>query len=287
MFEHVFSWPFNPSQFEKTIKTDPRFRNNPVGYVAIENNHIIGFVGVMDIATRTLDGAEENVGGIWGVVTHPIHARKGVFTALMTKSHEYFKEKRFKFSFLYTSRTLIAYALYQKLGYADAVIYPSVYKVAKKPEKPAEEIGEKVNLDWNKVLKIHKQATKNRTGFVIRDKQYGEMLETREKIQPEKSVITERGYALLSENEGNVRVQELIAPTREEISELIIQIEEKTAKTVVDKIVIDKKTVETYQSHGFMILRNSYDRLMSKPFTDVTFAEAYGQKFYATSVDSF
>ncbi len=129
--------------------------------------------------------------------------------------------------------------------------------------------------------------TKNRTGFVIRDKQYGKMLETSKRIQPEKSIMEEKGYALLRENEGNMRVQELIAPTKEEISKLIIQIEEMTAKTVVDKTVLDKNALEAYQSHEYMILRYGYDLLMSKSLTDVTFAEAYGEEFYTTSADSF
>jgi predicted acetyltransferase len=117
LFQHAFWWPYNPKEFKKAIKVDPRLQNSPVGYAATKNKRLVGFVGVMDITTRTLEGSEEKVGGIWGVVTHPAFTRKGISTALMQKSHEYFKEEGYKFSLLNTSKSLIAHAFYQKLGY--------------------------------------------------------------------------------------------------------------------------------------------------------------------------
>lgn len=131
----------------------------------MRDKQIAGFVGVMDIATRTLKESEENVGGIWGVVTHPAHARKGIFKALMQKSHNYFKEQGYKFSLLYTSKILIAYALYHKLGYEDTIGSPSAYKVIKETKKTAKKTRKKIKLDWDKILELYNQATKNYTGF--------------------------------------------------------------------------------------------------------------------------
>jgi predicted acetyltransferase len=287
LFQHAFRWPFNPREFEKTIEADPRLQNSPVGYAAIEDNLVVGFVGVMDIATRTLEGSEENVGGIWGVITHPAYARRGIFKTLMRRSHEYFKEKGYKFSLLNTSKVLIAYAFYQKLGYRDAVVYQSAYKVIKEAKKQVEKSSKKVKLDWNQISKIYNQGTKDRTGFVVRDKQYGKMMETRKRIQPEKSIVRDEGYALLKDNEGNVTIQELMALTKEETSSLITQVEAKATKTIIDQTVLDKALQKAYQSHGYMILEDSYDLLMFKPLADKGFKETYGNKFYATAVDFF
>lgn len=33
----------NPIEFEEIVKTDPRLKHSPVGYVAAENDHIVGF----------------------------------------------------------------------------------------------------------------------------------------------------------------------------------------------------------------------------------------------------
>lgn len=287
LFQHAFWWPFNPAVFDRTIRADSRLKDSPVGYAALINRQVAGFVGVMDIQTRTLHEAEETVGGIWGVVTHPVHARKGIFKALMQRSHDYFREQGYRFSFLYTSKILIAHAFYRKLGYDDTVIYSSAYKTIEDMKKAARKPGKKSRIDWDKLSELYTRVTRNSTGFVIRDKQYRRMLVTRKKIQPAKCIVTDEGYALLRENEGNTYVRELMALTREEINELILQVEEKTAKTVIDEKVVDKDTLNTYQSRGYKIMREGYDVLMSKQLADATFTETYGHRFHATSVDSF
>ncbi|NIO38116.1 GNAT family N-acetyltransferase [Candidatus Bathyarchaeota archaeon] len=287
LFQHAFWYPFNPKEFEKIIRADPRLKNGPVGYAAVEDDHIVGFVGVMDIVTRTIQDSEEVVGGIWGVVTHPVHARKGIFKTLMQRSHSYFKEQGYKFSLLYTSKILIAYAFYRKLGYKDTMVYPSAYKIIKEERKTAKKTRKKIKLDWGKLVELYNQKTKNCTGFVIRDKQYGRMLETRKRIQPEKSVVTDKGYAFLREDEGNMYIKEIIALSKEETGKLISEIEEKTAKEIIYEKVAGKDTLETCKSHGYMIMREGYDLLMSKQLADTTFTETYAKKFYTTSADSF
>jgi len=287
LFQHAFWWPFNPKEFEKTIKADLRLQNSPVGYAAIKNNHVVGFVGVMDIATRTLHGSKENVGGIWGVVTHPAHARKGISTALMQRSHRYFTEKSYKFSLLNTSKSLIAYTFYQKLGYRDMMVYPSAYKVITETRKTTKKSGKKTKLDWNKIVEIYNQATQGKTGFVLKDAKYGKMLETRKRIQPEKSIVTDKGYALLKENEGNVSIQEIMALTRDELSKLITQSEEKAKRTIIAEATLDNDLQKAYLSHGFTVLEDSYDILMHKPLTNQSFTEVYGNKFHVAATDYF
>lgn len=287
LMDQAIGWPFNPVEFEKTIRANPRLQHSPVGYAAIENNHLAGFVGVTNLPTRTLDEAEETVGGIWGVATHPAYTRRGISTALMRRSHEYFKERNYRFSLLMTARPIVAYAFYQKLGYKEAVVFPSAYKLVERPRKPARKSTKKTKLDWDKILKIYNQATEERTGLVVRDKEYGRMLETRKIIQPEKSVMTEEGYALLKEGEGNVGIQEIMALATDEISKLISLIEEKAAKAVIDEVVLDNRLLHTYQSHGYMVLEDSYNVMMAKPLAKMSFTEVYGDKFYMSSADMF
>jgi predicted acetyltransferase len=119
LLDHAFNWPFSQNQFEEIISIDPRLKNSPVAFCAIENNRLIGHIGVMDLATRTLDRSIEYVGGIFGVATLPGHTQKGVCTTLMNTAHQHFKEKHYRFSFLSTSPALVAHALYEKLGYTD------------------------------------------------------------------------------------------------------------------------------------------------------------------------
>lgn len=65
-------------------------------------------------------------------------------------------------------------------------------------------------------------------------------------IQPDKTTQTEKGYALLKEDEGNVAVKEVIALTKEETSKLIGKIEEKATKTIIDRVVLNNQTLNAY-----------------------------------------
>jgi hypothetical protein len=64
---NAFNWVFNETQFEDYIKIDPRVGDGPVGFCAVENGRIIGHVGVVDLATQTLNGKMEYAGGLYGV----------------------------------------------------------------------------------------------------------------------------------------------------------------------------------------------------------------------------
>lgn len=288
LMEQALWWPLNTAEFEKVIKADPRLRDSPVGFAATENQRLIGFVGVMNLATRTLNGSEENAGGIWGVATHPAHSRKGIATTLMQKAYQHFREKGYRFSFLNAERTGIAYRFYQKLGYRESLVYPSAYKLVKRPKKQAEKPDKKIKPDWNKILEIHQQATKNRTGLVIRNLEYMKTLGIRKTIHPEKTIQTERGYALLKEDEGNLRIKEINSLTLEETNKLLRKIEEKATKTIIARAVLNSQTLNVYQSRDYVVLKESYEVLMAKPLTKTTtFQEVYGDKFYLSSADSF
>jgi predicted acetyltransferase len=278
----------NPMEFEEEIKVDPRLKHSPVGYAAIQDGYIVGFVGVMDMVTRSLDGSEIEVGGIWDVATHPAHTRKGIGTHLMQRAHQYFQETNYLFSLLTTGRDSIAYQFYQKLGYQEALTFPSAYKLIRKAEESAERARRRRKPDWNRILEIHRQTTADRTGFVIRTKHYMTMLELRKIIHPEKTIQTEEGYALLKEDKGNVTIKEIMAPTKRETIRLIRRIEEKAPKTVIDRLVLDDKMLDAYRSQGYMTQTESYSVLMAKSLAESTdFKQIYGDEFYLSSVDLF
>lgn len=113
------------------------------------------------------------------------------------------------------------------------------------------------------------------------------MLEIRKTIQSKKTIVTEKGYALMKEDEGNIFVKEIIAFTKEEKSALITEIKEKAAKTIIAEAILDSDLRTAYLAQEFMILENSYDVLMFKPLAEASFAEIYGNKFYAAATDYF
>jgi len=98
----------------KDDRLPPEFAFYAVG----EDDLILGQVGVAFSKTNTIEGVM-TVGGIWGVVTSPGYLRRGIATRLMERAHEFFLEHDMEIVGLGTSRSLVAHAMYQKLGYRE------------------------------------------------------------------------------------------------------------------------------------------------------------------------
>jgi predicted acetyltransferase len=293
LMDNAFGWPFNPKTYEKLIKIDPRLRNSPVGFCAVENERVIGYVGVMDFATRTLDGNIEYVGGIYGVATLPSHARKGISTALMNRVHEHFRERKYRFSFLCTSHTLVAYSMYQKLGYTDLLERQSAYKVLnlKKAKTTVKQRSGK--LDFDRLLKVYNEFVKGKTGFVVRDKDYLTMLKKTGYFGGKDCIIEEDGYVIFRSNVGGTWskatwIRELVALNTKEMNRLVGLVEAKAKDLIMDRDVVDKALLQIYNSRGYMIEKRSHIVIMVKPLTaKASFKQTYGNKFYLTELDFF
>jgi len=291
LLDHAFYWVFNHRQFDKLVKIDSRLKNGPVGFCAVEDGRITGHVGVMDLATRALDRSIEYAGGLYNVATLPGYTQKGVCTTLMSKAHEYFRDKRYRFSFLSTSQALVAHALYEKLGYVDLTQYPSVYKVFhdKKTKHPSKENTK--GFDLERILGIYNNFSRDKTGFVVRDRAFFKMLRARAKIEgikPEMCIIGEEGYVMFREDKTGIWIRELVALNVEQMHELIDILENRTRGAVYDREVLDSRLWEVYRSRGYVIQNSSFGLMMFKPLVSgASFKKTYGDRFYMSRLDAF
>lgn len=288
MLDQAFNWIFDESQFSDTIKIDPRLKNSPVGFCALENDKVIGYVGVMDLVTRTLEDTHEQVGGLYGVATLPEFTRRGVFSTLIVKAHDYFKERGYRFSFLGTSPALVAHHLYEKLGYADVVEYPSAYKVVGSKSRNAHVEGLASAFEPQRMLNIYNIATKRMTGLVVRDLAYLNMLRKVEAIKPRHILIEDEGYVVFRKEKATTWVRELIATGKKGTERLVTAIEQKTKAIVYNRAILDKTLLKVYRSRDYIIQEKGYAVMMCKPLTgDVSFTQTYGDKFFLSRLDSF
>ncbi|MGA2767264.1 MAG: GNAT family N-acetyltransferase [Candidatus Bathyarchaeia archaeon] len=288
LLDHAFNWVFDRRQFEDAIKIDPRLKNGPVGFFAVENERIIGHVGVMDLATRTLGGTMEPVGGVYGVATLPGFTRRGVSTALMSMAHQYFKEKDYRFSFLFTSHALVAHALYLKLGYVDLIEYPSAYKVisVKKAKRSGKGMGS--GFDVDRIPSIYSEFSKDRTGFVVRDRSYLRMLKKVEGIKAKQCFIGKDGYVIFREDKSGIWIRELIVLDAKEADLLIDMMEKRTRGLVYDRAVLDKGLLGVYRSRGYIVQEKAHSVMMFKLISpDTSFKDTYGDKLYLSRLDAF
>lgn len=286
LMEQGFGWPFDAQEFDRRIRIDPRLRESCVGLCAFEAGRVVGFVGVMDLATRTHEGKVEKVGGIYSVATLPGYTRRGICRMLIDRAHECLIEKHCRFSFLTTSPTIVAYDLYTKLGYFDVTSFPGAYKVtAKKKNRRKTQGG--TRLDFSRMLKIYDKYVKDKTGLVVRDEAYMKVLVKTHEISARECITTDRGYVIFKKEKKHIRIRELAAYDEEEMHRLIKLIENRAENLIYARAVLDPNLQRVYRSHEFSVLQAGHGVIMVKELADVTFSEAYGDRFYMSSLDHF
>lgn len=287
LMEQAFGWPFDPFDFGRVTKLDPRLRDSSVGFCAVDEGEVVGYVGVMDLDCRTLDGTVEKVGGIYGVATLPGHTRQGICRMLLDHTHQHFIEKGYRFSLLTTSPTIVAHALYKKLGYFDVISFPAAYKVREKIEKESKPPRQSAKLDFDMMLKIYRSYVKDKSGFVVRDKAYMRMLAKTNEITQRQCITTKKGYIIFKQEKKQIRIRELAARDEKEMNNLIRLVEQRAKNVIYARAVLDPNLRQTYKSRGFSVLESGHGVLMAKNLTNASFANTYGNTFYMTSLDHF
>jgi len=292
LLDHAFRWPFNQRSFDQIARVDPRLKDGPMGFCAVEDNRVVGYVGVMDLATRTLDGTIEYVGGLYGVATLPSHVRKGISTTLIDRAHQHFEGKNYRFSLLGTSRTLVAHSLYEKLGYADLLEIPSAYKIIRVKGAVSAQKREAAKIDLGRILNIYIDHVKEKTGLTVRTKAHMRMLKKAEGLKAKECIVDEEGYVLFKHIQdawvSGVWVRELVALNTEEMNSLLDFVEGKAKDLVCDRAVLDSRLLQVYRSRGYMIQKRSHSVMMVKPLRhDRSFSQIYGDKFYLAGLDFF
>ncbi len=288
LMDLAFWWPISPKTMEERINTDVRLKSGPVGFCAVEEGRLVGFVGVMDIPTKTVEGKVEIIGGIWAVATNPGFARQGICKTLMEAAHHYFRSQNYRFSFLCTGRTIIAYAFYRKLGYkeVDAVNqFKGAYKVLDKTESEGKNVSSALNS--KKIYQLYEKFVEDKTGFVVRQKDFVTMFAKRKRFDERKSIQKEKGYALLTESQNVTKVQDLVALDDSTYGELIEEIERFAKSGVINRSVANEGVLNIYKSKGYRVQNGDDGVLMVKNLTGAEIDAVYGESFYIGILDWF
>ena len=288
LMELAFWWPMSPKDFDELINMDVRLKNGPVGFCAVKDERLAGFVGVMDIPTKTLKGETEIIGGIWCVATNPDFSRQGICKSLMEAAHNHFRKQKYRFSFLCTGRTIIAYGIYKKLGYTEVEYvneFLAVYKVLDKT-KPVDKKAD-TRLDPEKIYNIYEKFVENKTGFAVRQKDFVTLFVKRKRFGERKSILKEKGYALVMDVRNVIKVQDMVALNDAVYGELIDEIEELAKSGVIDRTVADERLLRIYKSKGYRVQKRDDGVLMVKNLTDASIDKVYGDSFYMAALDWF
>jgi predicted acetyltransferase len=288
LMDVAFWWPITPKTMEESIEADVRLKDSPVGFCAVENGRLAGFVGVMEIPTKTVSGNTEIVGGVWGVATNPASACRGICKALMEEAHNYFRSQDYTFSFLCTNPTIIAYGIYRRMGYEEveaANQITAVYKVMDRPQSRKKSSG--VCLDPARAYQLYAKFTEGKVGLVVRQEDFVTMYAKRKRFDQKKSILKPNGYVLLSDTENVIRVRDMVALDYETYGELIDDTEQLAQKGVINGSVADEALVHLYRSKGYRLQRGHNGVVMVKRLKDARFDDVYGPSFYIGALDWF
>ncbi|UCE74507.1 MAG: GNAT family N-acetyltransferase [Methanomassiliicoccales archaeon] len=291
-----FGWFLSPDQVKFIRGVDSRAPDYFALY-AVEDETVQSQVGVVTLDTQSASGVEK-VGYIWGVATRPSFARKGYAKKLMEKAHERLSAEGIRYSFLGTGKSLVAYHLYQKLGYKDLTLLKRGLKRCKAQEQGDISFNSKINNEI--IVDLFSEYSKNLFGFIKRPKNF---LEVRKawSWMPYDLVggffegETPIGYVVASTEGKVIKIRELCCPKIEDINKCITALEsESRFEYMVLECVIGSYGISAFMESGFNLFDESWGVLMVKDLTQGNTIEeirnSYGfeeMKFHMTSIDEY
>jgi len=287
LMEPAFGWVPTPRRLARWRRLDARYRE-PFGFVGMEGDRPVGFVGVMDIPVRTLDRGTETVGGIHAVATDPNLCRKGISTKLFRAAHRHFRDKGYRFSFLCTYRGLVAWNLYAKLGYTDTPtrLVPRAYRILERRPGPKTRLSRK-KPDARRIERLFRDATKDRTGFTARIDNWPAVLIKARELKPGDVLARPNGYAFLQTGPHSVFVSELVARDRDACEDLVDRVLRLGKPEIVVGYVYDPTLRSVLERRGFRFRSGRHTTVMCKPLARTGFDRAFGDRFRFTALDDF
>jgi GNAT superfamily N-acetyltransferase len=278
---------FTPEHAAHILRTDPRpfpcFTVN-----AVEEGAVLGQVGVFRLPMISRDGRED-VGGVWAVSTHPNHAGRGVATALLEEAHDRMRAAGLRFSTLGTSRSGIAYRLYQKLGYVDMNVWATAFarwEVAHQPTRlraqPAGDCG------YDLAEQVFASAARDCLGFAWRHTPFASL---RDKVKVEDILILWEndqplGYALISTDQHVLNISDLLLNNHVNPTEAVAAVVSHTKTAYVQVRVSRPGAISSLRQAGYQVAYPDWGAFMVKPLLPEVPAEE-ARRIFGIGTDRF
>jgi GNAT superfamily N-acetyltransferase len=289
LMEACFGEVAAPEHPELLRRNDER-RRNEFGFGIYRGRTLASFIGVAELTVRTHSGSTESALGIHHVATHPAFARQGLARRLFEFVHDRYRETGRRFSFLHTSRSLVARALYCDLGYAEIplagalspralLILPPTNRRLKPNRTRAADLAVAETL--------FAEATTGKAGLVVRQHGWPLARLKQWKQKPSDIFVARDGYAFTQPDTFGRRIDEFICRNRTAYVRLLDRIVAATRGGLVDYYVRDPILRSIYAERGARFRRETYSCLMVKALTRSTFRAVFGSRFFQSPVDQF
>jgi GNAT superfamily N-acetyltransferase len=287
--DSAFNWTATPERVAERRKLDSRYRD-PFGFGTLDGRTLAGFVGVMDIKVRTRFGKVISAGGIHNVMTRPDYVRKGIAARLFARTHEHFRSKGYAFSFLFTSRSLVAWRLYDRLGYVEMPLSgrqaPAAYRVRPVKGRPAKP-EHRGRLDRDKVERLFDEYRRRKKSTFTNDPGWlrGRMKWWR--VSARSLIVDRDGFAYVETDRDTTSIYELAARSHSAYRRLLTRIEALNRPAIVHYLVRDPTLLKLYRSAGFTFRPRAFFVLMAKPLGRLSLRSTFGPDFSWSPLDQF
>lgn len=292
LWAQSFDFLASPRWVAEWAADEDWLQGTPIGFCGLLDGQLVGFVGVMEIPTRDRHGQVELVGGIWAVTTRPSYQRQGVGRKLLAAAEDYLRSRGHRFSFLTTSRSIVAHAWYESVGYRDLSLvdgYAQLYRILpRKSEAPRLKPKSKLAPpEQRQVVANFARAMRSRCGFVYRSQNRLPYLERMTAYDPANSEVTPLGHVLASRQFGSSRVIEIVAENKKTYRELVKSLEARTREGVYLTFVFDPAAADVLVQSRYTCDRGAYNVVMAKPLAGVAFDDVYDASFAISLCEFF
>jgi GNAT superfamily N-acetyltransferase len=283
----ALDFPLTPEHAAHIRRTDPRpfpcFTVN-----AVEDDVVLGQVGVFRLPMVSTEGRED-VGGVWAVSTHPQHAGCGIASALLNESHTRMREAGLRFSTLGTSRSGIAYRLYQKHGYVDMNVWASAlarWETAHQPTRLRTELASHRGYDF--LEQVFTTVAGDYLGFAWRHTPFARL---RDKVKLEEiHILWENnqpvGYALASVDQSILYVSNLLLKEGVNPAEAVAAVASRVRTAYVEVKISRPVELASLRQAGYWVAHPDWSAFMVKPLlSEVTVDDA--RRLFGFGTDRF
>ncbi len=284
MFHLSFIFPTLPSILQYLREHDDRYTPEFGIFAVTEDGTVAAGHLLMRIPTETKEGRLE-IGGVNSVGTRPDHARQGLMTTIMNRSHEYFREQGQEYSLLTSSWRLGAMVMYGRMDYAEissghlATKYPNQPRT---PPPPNVQVRTFTEEDFDAVDTVYNEAVKGTYGLIHRPRHFlkarkfssGEIKWEDLRIAEHEGRVT--GYAHWDVNPRHTESLEIMSLDRESMHALLAEAEQRNptgAITILCEGLI-RKEVGWLKEAGYIAPVKMYSSTVVKSLKAKTDADA-------------
>jgi hypothetical protein len=217
---------------------------------------------------------------------------------LLEEASKRLKSEDISYSFLGTGKSLVAYNLYEKLGYRDFTMFRRGLKKCEKTRSSDMALKEKV--EKNILVDLFYEYSKDLLGFVKRPRNFMEIREAWSWFHYDlMGVFYEDeepiGYVVSNREDKVLKIWELCCLRKEDYRKCILALEVNTdAEHIILELIQNSVSEKHFHRLGFKIFPDSFGILMVKDLKGdqsvKQIRKLYGiddKKFHMTAIDEY